>query len=123
MLHGLLLLKPVVAVVHRKHRNGKVTSVMTSLSSMLSLLHRSLGERSRRGLEGEHVRNAAEPVGTVRNSCTQSDVNVHGSTRKSTLVTWLGTLKVLDLSYKRIQGTLDHLNSFDPGLHYHMDAG
>jgi hypothetical protein len=30
----------------------------------------------------------------------------------STLVTWLETLKLLDLSYNRIQGTLDHLNSF-----------
>jgi hypothetical protein len=30
----LLLLKPAVAVAHRKHRNGKVTSVMTSLASI-----------------------------------------------------------------------------------------
>jgi hypothetical protein len=41
-----------------------------------------------------------------------SDVRMGYNELSSTLVTWLGTLKVLDLSYNRIQGTLDHLNSF-----------
>jgi hypothetical protein len=41
-----------------------------------------------------------------------SDVRMGYNKLSCTLVTWLGTLKVLDLSYNRIQGTLDHLNSF-----------
>jgi hypothetical protein len=41
-----------------------------------------------------------------------SDVRMGYNKLSSTLVPWLGTLKVLDLSYNRIQGTLDHLNSF-----------
>jgi hypothetical protein len=41
-----------------------------------------------------------------------SDVRMGYNKLSSTLVAWLGTLKVLDLSYSRIPGTLDHLSSF-----------
>jgi hypothetical protein len=41
-----------------------------------------------------------------------SDVRMGYNKLSSTLVTWLGTLKVLDLSCNRIEGTLGHLSSF-----------